>query len=102
MQLDRLFRPASIAVVGATDRPGSYGNAAVSNLLAAGFEGRLVGVHPTRDEVRGVPCVRSLDDIGEPVDAVVIATPADTVPGAAGNRRTTRLRWRGRLRSRVR
>ncbi len=80
MQLDRLFRPASIAVVGATDRPGSYGNAAISNLLAAGFGGRLVGVHPSRIEVHGVPCVPSLEAIGEPVDAVVVATPADSVP----------------------
>jgi len=80
MQLDRLFRPASIAVVGATDRPGSYGNAAVSNLLAAGFGGRLVGVHPTRTEVHGVPCVPALAAMDEAADAVVIATPADTVP----------------------
>ena len=80
MQLDRLFRPASIAVVGATDRAGSYGNAAVSNLLAAGFGGRLVGIHPTRTEVHGVHCVPTLDAMGEAVDAVVIATPADSVP----------------------
>lgn len=80
MQLDRLFRPASIAVVGATDRPGSYGNAAVSNLLAAGYAGRLVGVHPTRVDVHGVPCVPALDAMDESVDAVVVATPADTVP----------------------
>jgi acetate---CoA ligase (ADP-forming) len=80
VQLDRLFQPASIAVVGATDRPGSYGNAAVSNLLAAGFRGRLVGVHPTRAAVHGVPCVPSLEAIDEAVDAVVVATPADSVP----------------------
>ena len=81
MMLERLFRPSSIAVVGATDRPGSYGNAAMSNLVAAGFAGRLVGVHPTRREVHGVACVPSLDDLETPVDAVVIATPADSVPG---------------------
>ena len=81
MYLDRLFRPASIAVVGATDRPGSYGNAAMSNLVAAGFAGRLVGVHPTRDAVHGVACVPELDALDSPVDAVVIATPADSVPG---------------------
>jgi acyl-CoA synthetase (NDP forming) len=80
VHLDRLFRPTSIAVVGATDRPGSYGNAAVSNLVAAGFAGRLVGVHPTRREVHGVACVPSLEALADPVDAVVIATPADTVP----------------------
>ena len=81
MHLDRLFRPTSIAVVGATDRPGSYGNAAMSNLVTAEFAGRLVGVHPTREAVHGVSCVPTLGDLGEPVDAVVIATPADTVPG---------------------
>ncbi|MCZ3390109.1 MAG: acetate--CoA ligase family protein [Actinomycetia bacterium] len=80
MKLDQLFRPASIAVVGATDRPGSYGNTAVSNLLAAGFGGRLVGVHPSRTAVHGVPCLPSLDALDDPVDAVVVATPADTVP----------------------
>lgn len=80
MQLDRLFRPRSIAVVGATDRPGSYGNAAVTNLLAAGFAGQLICVHPTRDQVHGVRCVPSLDTLDEAVDAVVVATPADSVP----------------------
>jgi acetyl-CoA synthetase len=81
--LSRLFAPASIAVVGATDRPGSYGAAAITNLLDAGYAGRLVGVHPSRTQVLGVPCVTSLAEACEsdgPVDAVVIATPADTVP----------------------
>ena len=79
MTLSRLFSPTSIAVVGATDRVGSYGSTTVTNLLDAGFEGRLVGVHPTRSEVWGVACVPSLDDVG-PVDAVIVATPADSVP----------------------
>jgi acetyl-CoA synthetase len=78
--LSRLFAPQSIAVVGATDRESSYGNTAVTNLINAGFTGHLVGVHPKRDQVHGVLCVPSLADIGDPVDAVVIATPADTVP----------------------
>ncbi|HYJ56110.1 MAG TPA: CoA-binding protein, partial [Mycobacterium sp.] len=79
MTLSRLFTPTSIAVVGATDRAGSYGNAAVTNLVNAGFAGRLVGVHPTRTDVHGVACVPTLQDAGT-VDAVVIATPADSVP----------------------
>jgi len=78
--LSRLFAPQSIAVVGATDRESSYGNTVVTNLINAGFKGHLVGVHPKRDQVHGVLCVPSLADIGEPVDAVIIATPADTVP----------------------
>ena len=81
MDLSRLLAPASVAVVGATDRPGSYGRAAVANLVQAGFPGRVVGVNPRRDEVLGVACVPTLGDLDEPVDAVVVATPADTVAG---------------------
>ncbi len=79
MDLSRLLAPTSVAVVGATDRPGSYGRAAVANLVQAAFPGRLVGVNPRRDDVLGVPCVPTLADLDQPVDAVVIATPADTV-----------------------
>ena len=79
MNLSRLFAPTSIAVVGATDRVGSYGSTAVTNLLDAGFDGRLIGVNPKRERVHGVACVPSLQDAGM-VDAVVIATPADSVP----------------------
>jgi len=90
MDLSRLLAPRSVAVVGATERAGSYGAATMHNLLGAGFEGRLVAVNSSRTSVFGVPCVTSLADLGDPVDAVVVATPADSVPelldqiGAAG------------------
>jgi acyl-CoA synthetase (NDP forming) len=80
MDLSRLLAPKSIAIVGATDRESSYGSTVVTNLLRAGYAGRLVGVHPKRSEVHGVLCVPRLQDAAEPFDAVVIATPADTVP----------------------
>ena len=75
----RLFAPGSVAVVGATDRPGAYGRNALENLLRAGFPGRLVAVNPARREVLGVAAVPRLADAG-PVDAVVVATPAASVP----------------------
>lgn len=78
--LNRLLAPRSVAVVGATDREGTYAHTTLLNLARAGFAGRVVGVHPTRSDAAGVPCVPTLADAG-PVDAVVIATPADTVPG---------------------
>ena len=78
--LSRLLAPRSVAVVGATDREGTYAHTTLLNLARAGFAGRVVGVHPTRSVAAGVPCVPTLADAG-PVDAVVIATPADTVPG---------------------
>jgi acetyl-CoA synthetase len=78
-----------VAVVGATDRPGSYGDATLVNLASLGFPGPVWGVHPTRTEVHGRPCVPTLDDLPEPVDAVVVAIPAAGVPEvvrAAGRR----------------
>jgi acetyl-CoA synthetase len=63
-------------VVGANDRPGSYGDVIFRNLAAAGFEGAVYGVNPKRDEVHGKPCVPSVANLPEPVDAVVVAIPA--------------------------
>lgn len=79
MDLRRLISPASVTVVGATDRPGSYAHAVLANLTRSGFTGPVVGVHPTRSEALGFPCVPSLADIGPAADVVVIATPAATV-----------------------
>jgi acetyl-CoA synthetase len=74
--LTPLLRPRSVAVVGANDRPGSYGDVIFRNLAAAGFEGAVWGVNPKRDEVHGKPCVASVAALPEPVDAVVVAIPA--------------------------
>ncbi|GAA1012745.1 acyl-CoA synthetase [Acrocarpospora pleiomorpha] len=80
MKPARLLAPRSVAVVGASTRPGSYGNQAVANLVSAGFPGPIFGVHPTADEVHGVPCVPRISDLPLAPDALVIATPAASVP----------------------
>jgi acyl-CoA synthetase (NDP forming) len=82
MDLSRLLRPRSVAVLGATDRPASYGAQALLNLDAIGFDGPVWGVNPRRTAVLGRPCVPSLSDLPEPVDAVVMAIPAAAVPDA--------------------
>ena len=79
MNLDRLLSPRSVAVIGATDRVGSYARATLDNLREGRFAGSVVGVHPTRRDVLGVSCVPTLADLDCAVDAVVIATPAATV-----------------------
>ncbi|MGH2916813.1 MAG: CoA-binding protein, partial [Solirubrobacteraceae bacterium] len=80
--LRRLMAPQSIAVVGATDRPDSYGGQALLNLELVGFPGQVWGVNPRRSEVLGRPCVPSVAELPEPVDAVVVAIPAAGVPDA--------------------
>jgi acetyl-CoA synthetase len=74
--LTPLLRPRSVAVVGANERPGSYGDVIFRNLAAAGFEGAVWGVNPKREEVHGRPCVPRVADLPEPADAVVVAIPA--------------------------
>jgi acyl-CoA synthetase (NDP forming) len=76
VDLSRLMRPRSIAVVGATDRAASYGAQALLNLDAVGYPGEVWGVNPRRTSVLGRPCVPSVSDLPEAVDAVVIAIPA--------------------------
>jgi acyl-CoA synthetase (NDP forming) len=82
LDLQRLLSPASVAVVGATDRPGSYGAQTLLNLEQIGFEGPVWGVNPRRTEVLGRPCVPSIADLPHAVDAVVVAIPARGVAAA--------------------
>jgi acetate---CoA ligase (ADP-forming) len=82
VDLGRLMRPASIAVVGATDRAGSYAAEALVNLELIGFPGPVYGVNPKRTEVMGRTCVPTVADLPEPVDAVVVAIPAAGVAAA--------------------
>jgi acetate---CoA ligase (ADP-forming) len=76
VDLRRLMRPASIAVVGATDRPGSYAAQALANLELIGFDGPVWGVNPGRSEVLGRECFPSVGDLPAAVDALVVAIPA--------------------------
>ncbi|HEX6697729.1 MAG TPA: acetate--CoA ligase family protein [Solirubrobacteraceae bacterium] len=78
--LTPLLAPRSIAVVGATSRPGAYADETLRNLRRTGFRGRVWGVHPTRRRVHGRTCVPTVADLPEPVDAVVVAIPAHGVP----------------------
>ncbi len=74
--LDRLFEPDSIAVFGASDRPGSVGNRVYRNILAGGYKGGCYAINPKHAKVAGKPCYKSLQELGRPLDLVVIASPA--------------------------
>jgi acetate---CoA ligase (ADP-forming) len=79
--LARLFRPASIAVVGASERPGSYSSQTLVNLEALGYGGAVYGVNPGRESAHGRQCFASVSELPEPVDALVVAIPAAGVAG---------------------
>ena len=76
MDLTRLLRPRSVAVVGASERDDSYAGETLLNLRAAGFAGPVWGVNPNRAEAHGFPCFPSLAELPEPPDAVVVGIPA--------------------------
>ena len=82
VDLGRLMRPASVAVVGATDRPGSYAAETLLNLEHDRLRGPVWGVNPRRTEVLGRACVPSVLDLPEAVDALVVAIPAAGVAEA--------------------
>jgi acetyltransferase len=79
--LRSFFSPASVAVVGATDREGSVGGTVVRNLRGGSYKGRVYAVNPRRAELGGVPRYASIRAVPEAVDLVVVVTPASTVPG---------------------
>lgn len=73
--LHRLLRPTTVAVAGASPDPRSIGGAILRNLRSSRFNGQLTLVSPTRDQIDGQPCVKSLRDIPDGTDAVVLNLP---------------------------
>ncbi len=75
----RVLCPTSVAVVGAGRTPGTVGHELLRHIVAGGFTGAVHPVNPAADEVLGLRCQPSLGAIGEPVDLVVVAVPAEAV-----------------------
>jgi len=78
--LDPLFAPRSVAVVGATERPGSVGRSVLWNLLSNPFGGTVFPVNSKRPNVLGIKAYPKVSELPDKVDLVVVTTPANTVP----------------------
>jgi acyl-CoA synthetase (NDP forming) len=74
-----LLDPKSIAVVGASDRPGNLGGDTVERLLRFGFPGKVWAVNANGSTVRGIPCYRSITELPEAPESVIIAVPAPAI-----------------------
>jgi acetyltransferase len=79
--LDVFFHPQTIAVIGATERPGSVGRTLLSNLIATPFGGTVFPINPKRPSVLGIKAYPTIHDVPDRVDLAVVITPAPTVPG---------------------
>jgi len=78
--LDKIFNPKSVAVVGASDEEGTVGYTLMKNLTQLGFEGKVYPVNIRKSEIMGLKVYKSVNDLPKDVDLAVIATPAKTVP----------------------
>src|SRR5262245_32302694 len=85
--IERMLRPRSIAIVGASATPGALGQSLLANLERFAFRGDIYLISATRSEINGRPCLKSAADLPEGVDCAALAIPRagilDTVTGCA-------------------
>ncbi len=77
--LERIFRPRHVAVVGASEKTGTIGNALMKNLINGGFSGTLLPVNPKHKIIHGQACFESVSVLEAGVDLAIIATPIRSV-----------------------
>jgi acetate---CoA ligase (ADP-forming) len=80
--LEKLFTPASVAVIGASREEGKVGHSLMQNLVEHGFTGGIYPVNPKADQILGKKCVPTIEALPEGIDLAVIAIPAKMVPEA--------------------
>lgn len=78
--LKPLLEPQSVAVIGASEKPGAIGHVILRNILNGGFKGELWAVNPKYPQLLGQTCVASVDRIGRRVDLAIVTTAPQTIP----------------------
>jgi acetyltransferase len=78
--LDAIFSPRNVAVIGATERPGSVGRTVLWNLISNPFGGAIFPINPKRSNILGIRAYPTIADAPDQVDLAVVVTPAPTVP----------------------
>ena len=80
--LDKIFEPHRVAVIGASDTPTSVGYTVLRNLVGSGFRGVVYPVNAKREAVQGIQAYKDIPSLPHAPDLAVICTPAPTRPGA--------------------
>lgn len=78
-KLEKIMNPKVVAVIGASNKPGSVGNELLRQLIGLNFTGKIYGVHPTEKEIMGIPVYDKIYNVPNKVDMAVIAVPAKAV-----------------------
>ncbi|HJW84938.1 MAG TPA: acetate--CoA ligase family protein, partial [Anaerolineae bacterium] len=82
--LDAIFKPANVAVVGATEKYGSVGRTVLWNLISSPFGGTVFPINPNRPGVLGIKTYPNIAALPEPVDLAVFVTAAPSIPDLVG------------------
>jgi acetyltransferase len=82
--LDPFFLPRCVAVIGATEKPGTVGRTVLRNLVESEFRSKTYPVNPKHAALLGLKAYRTIADVPETVDLAIVATPASTVPQIIG------------------
>ena len=80
VNLDKIFNPANVAIIGANDEEGSVGYAIVKDFTKQGYEGKVYFVSMRKPEIFGVKTYQTVGQIPETIDMAIIATPPKVVP----------------------
>src|SRR5208283_4646028 len=80
LNLDKIFNPQNVAIIGASDVEGSVGHAIVKNFTQLGYAGKVYFVNIRKPEILGAKTYKTVSQIPELVDIASITTPANTVP----------------------
>ena len=80
--MKRIFSPAGIAIIGASGDPSKLGYSTVKNIIDGGYKGKIYPINPKADEILGLKCYRSVQEIPGKVDVAVIVIPAKNVADA--------------------
>jgi acyl-CoA synthetase (NDP forming) len=80
LNLEKIFNPKSIALIGASDEEDSVGYTLMKNLTELGYKGRVFPVNIHKEEVLGLKAYQTVDQLPETVDLAIIAVPARFVP----------------------
>ncbi len=78
--LNYIFSPSSVALIGASQKPGTVGEVLASNLFGAGFKGNIFPVNPKYQTIGGVAAYSDIASLPQAPDLAVIATPPESVP----------------------
>ncbi len=78
--LAKIFHPQSVAVIGASARPGAVGQTVLQNMIAAKFPGEILAINPKHESVLGLPAYPAIADVPRVPDLAIVCTPAATVP----------------------